>query len=44
MGFEYPAKVEQDEAGFYLVTFPHFPEAATLSATPEDHENDSGER
>ncbi len=27
--FEYPAKVEQDEAGFYLVTFPDFPEAAT---------------
>ena len=27
--FEYPAKVEQAEAGFYLVTFPDFPEAAT---------------
>jgi antitoxin HicB len=27
--FEYPAKVEQDEAKFYLVTFPDFPEAAT---------------
>jgi antitoxin HicB len=27
--FEYPAKIEQDEAGFYLVTFPDFPEAAT---------------
>jgi len=27
--FEYPAKVEQDSAGFYLVTFPDFPEAAT---------------
>jgi len=27
--FEYPARVEQDEAGFYLVTFPDFPEAAT---------------
>ncbi len=27
--FEYPAKIEQDEAGFYLVTFPNFPEAAT---------------
>jgi hypothetical protein len=23
---EYPAKVEQDEAGFYLVTFPDFPD------------------
>ena len=27
--FEYPARVEQDDAGFYLVTFPDFPEAAT---------------
>jgi hypothetical protein len=27
--FEYPARVEQDSAGFYLVTFPDFPEAAT---------------
>jgi antitoxin HicB len=27
--FEYPAKIEQDAAGFYLVTFPDFPEAAT---------------
>lgn len=27
--FEYPAKIEQDEAGFHLVTFPDFPEAAT---------------
>ena len=27
--FEYPAKIEPDEAGFHLVTFPDFPEAAT---------------
>jgi antitoxin HicB len=27
--FEYPAKIEQDSAGFYMVTFPDFPEAAT---------------
>lgn len=27
--FEYPARVEKDEAGFLLVTFPDFPEAAT---------------
>jgi antitoxin HicB len=27
--FEYPAKIEQDLAGFYLVAFPDFPEAAT---------------
>jgi antitoxin HicB len=27
--FEYSAQIEQDAAGFYLVTFPDFPEAAT---------------
>ena len=27
--FSYPASVVRDEAGFYLVTFPDFPEAAT---------------
>jgi antitoxin HicB len=27
--FEYPARIEQDSVGFYLVTFPDFPEAAT---------------
>lgn len=27
--FEYPARIEQDAAGFYMVTFPDFPEAAT---------------
>ena len=27
--FEYPANIQQDSAGFYLVTFPDFPEAAT---------------
>jgi antitoxin HicB len=27
--FEYPAKIEPDSAGFFLVTFPDFPEAAT---------------
>jgi predicted RNase H-like HicB family nuclease len=27
--FEYPVQIEQDSAGFYLVTFPDFPEAAT---------------
>jgi antitoxin HicB len=27
--FGYPAKIDQDSAGFYLVTFPDFPEAAT---------------
>jgi len=27
--FAYPANVERDEAGFFLVTFPDFPEAAT---------------
>lgn len=29
--FEYPARVERDEGGFFLVTFPDFPEAATDS-------------
>ena len=27
--FAYPASVVRDEAGFYLVTFPDFPEAST---------------
>lgn len=27
--FDYPAKIERDSAGFFLVTFPDFPEAAT---------------
>ena len=27
--FEYPANIQQDSAGSYLVTFPDFPEAAT---------------
>lgn len=34
--FEYPAKVEQDEAGFFLVTFPDFPEAATDARSREE--------
>jgi len=33
--FDYPAEVEQDSAGFYLVTFPDFPEAATDARSPE---------
>jgi len=33
--FEYPAKIEQDLAGFYLVTFPDFPEAATDARSPD---------
>jgi len=35
MQFEYPARVEQDDAGFWLVTFPDFPEAATDGRTRE---------
>ena len=27
--FEYPANIKQDSAGYYLVTYPDFPEAAT---------------
>jgi antitoxin HicB len=34
--FAYPAKVEQDEAGFFLVTFPDFPEAATDGRSREE--------
>ncbi|MGH7112335.1 MAG: type II toxin-antitoxin system HicB family antitoxin [Stellaceae bacterium] len=34
--FEYPAKIERDEAGFFLVTFPDFPEAATDGRSREE--------
>ena len=33
--FTYPAKIEKDEAGFFLVTFPDIPFAATDSKTVE---------
>jgi antitoxin HicB len=33
--FAYPAKVERDSAGFYMVTFPDFPEAATDARSRE---------
>lgn len=33
MNFIYPARIEQDEAGFYLVTFRDFPFAATDGKT-----------
>ncbi len=33
--FSYPASVVRDEAGFYLVTFPDFPEAATDASSRE---------
>lgn len=29
MRYEYPAEIDQDEAGYYLVTFPDVPEAGT---------------
>jgi antitoxin HicB len=32
--FEYPASIKQDEAGFFLVTFSDFPEAATDARGP----------
>ena len=35
MRFEYPAKIEQDSEGFYLVAFPDFPEAATDARSRE---------
>lgn len=34
--FAYPASVVRDEAGFYLVTFPDFPEAATDGGSREE--------
>ncbi|HJU20380.1 MAG TPA: type II toxin-antitoxin system HicB family antitoxin [Stellaceae bacterium] len=34
--FEYPAKIERDEAGFFLLTFPDFPEAATDGRSREE--------
>lgn len=34
--FAYPATVEPDEAGFYLVTFSDFPEAATDGQSREE--------
>jgi antitoxin HicB len=34
--FAYPASVVRDEAGFYLVTFPDFPEAATDGESREE--------
>lgn len=34
--FEYPASIEQDSAGFYLVTFPDFPEAASDARSRDD--------
>lgn len=34
--FAYPANVEPDDAGFYLVTFPDFPEAAADGRSREE--------
>jgi len=34
--FVYPADVERDEAGYFLVTFPDFPEAGTDGETLEE--------
>jgi antitoxin HicB len=36
MRYVYPANVECDEAGFFLVTFPDVPEAATDGETREE--------
>ncbi|MCF6291028.1 MAG: type II toxin-antitoxin system HicB family antitoxin [Desulfobacterales bacterium] len=36
MNFIYPAKIEQDEAGFFLVTFRDFPFAATDGKTLDE--------
>jgi len=34
--FAYPARVQKDRAGFFLVTFPDFPEAATDGKSVEE--------
>ena len=34
--FAYPARIRQDNAGFFLVTFPDFPEAATDADSKAD--------
>jgi len=34
--FAYPARVQKDKAGFFLVTFPDFPEAATDGKSVEE--------
>ena len=34
--FSYPARVKKDKAGFFLVTFPDFPEAATDGESIEE--------
>jgi antitoxin HicB len=34
--FTYPARVQKDRAGFFLVTFPDFPEAATDGKSVEE--------
>ena len=39
--FAYPASVARDEAGFYLVTFPDFPEAATDGESREEALNEA---
>jgi antitoxin HicB len=41
MYYVYPANVERDEAGFFLVTFPDVPEAATDGETPEQGLNEA---
>ena len=34
--FSYPAKAQKDKSGFFLVTFPDFPEAATDGESVEE--------
>ena len=34
--FTYPARLQIDKAGFFLITFPDFPEAATDGETLEE--------
>ena len=34
--FTYPTKIRKDKAGFFLITFPDFPEAATDGESIEE--------
>jgi antitoxin HicB len=41
--FTYPAAVERDEAGYFLVTFPDLPEAGTDGETLEEALTEAGD-
>ena len=41
--FAYPARVQRDKSGFFLVTFPDFPEAGTDGDSVEDALNNAAD-